>query len=1204
MAGRIELVISADASNAIKTLKATQANINKLEKTLPNIEKSFVTSNSAKDLEKLNSQLSEVLSLIDRAASAVSKANPSISELQAKYDILTASIESLGREYGGLNSASIEYLKNIQQQIKAQLDLENATKKSAKSQSWFKKQMETVKNVMSFRVIMKVVNYIASFTKFLSDANKAAAESEQVFSKLNTVFGETSGAMAEAVQLASEIGVATSTAASALSTVGDLLQAQGKTTISSLSMASEWVSQFQDIIAFKDINMTLEEFAQNFMSGAAGNLRNFRTFGSIVRESAVNAELAKKGLDKLTGSELELAKMTTRAEMALEQQKNAIGATQREWDTMLSINRRYEESLKTFKEATGEQMKPITRMWVSLKTYILDVLNAEKKLNDYKASVASGTKIEAEIPLFGGNFDEKTYLKYRKEMVSELRQASREFARYGNEEDTANTLTAIARKYGASQSDLNKILQQEKAMGTAGFRLSDAFMKIASSAVDANDALVEQNETLRKIQEATVDYANSIDSLMESMQSIRNVSFAGEDWYQSFTEELDKALNGEVDTTALEDKTSIALSKAIENAVNDIKDMSSTVPEVIFSEDAIEDILNTRIDAYKDLYDMAYSSGKFEQKQLELIVQGWKDAKSALEEYNKEKDRDEELKNNVISGYGVINYSDVLEMQTKYKNLSTDGAETERLNAVYRLEALYQEALEKAAEIGDSNLESILNEKKLEELFNISKYYDNKEKYDKAISFIENKETSKANAKDYVKRINYIGMDEVTQAIAEYDYQIEELSKQFKSGTEEGDAYNKYLQENIDAIKKEKEAYINLTDAQKKYNEEQQRQQTLQDAKDRISSEFNSSLGETGILFSSLGSITDIAAGGGDLLSMLISITSQTEAFARASSLLSDTLGPVLNAALYPIVDLLDELSPLLKILFIESLEPLYNIIYSVADALTIALKPALELATDFISYFGDIAESVIKPFLPTLYMLGETLGSLFEMVKPFLSLFMNVLGIFNGFSYIMEVLSPILKIVNDALEAFEVLFITVFTTIEVVFKNIAGNIELAILNMWNGIVDMLRDINILGWRPFSDMGYADTTKAQEWANLNLNTEVNKKLEGIQKTLGSIEYSSLEIADNTSDKDFDTYKKLLLAKEIDQKTYNKWTGMDRYTTQSLANGVSYTTGNRSYVNVNNLTVQVPEGMTLAEFLKGIDDYNNGHGLYSVNTLVS
>ena len=97
--------------------------------------------------------------------------------------------------------------------------------------------------------------------------------------------------------------------------------------------------------------MSLEEFAQNFMSGAAGNLRNFRTFGSIVRESAVNAELAKKGLDKLTGSELELAKMTTRAEMALEQQKNAIGATQREWDTMLSVNRRYDEAVKAMKES-------------------------------------------------------------------------------------------------------------------------------------------------------------------------------------------------------------------------------------------------------------------------------------------------------------------------------------------------------------------------------------------------------------------------------------------------------------------------------------------------------------------------------------------------------------------------------------------------------------------------------------------------------------------------------------------------------------------------------------------------------------------------------------------------------------------------------------------------------------------------------------
>ena len=60
--------------------------------------------------------------------------------------------------------------------------------------------------------------------------------------------------------------------------------------------------------------------------------------------------------------------------------------------------------------------------------------------------------------------------------------------------------------------------------------------------------------------------------------------------------------------------------------------------------------------------------------------------------------------------------------------------------------------------------------------------------------------------------------------------------------------------------------------------------------------------------------------------------------------------------------------------------------------------------------------------------------------------------------------------------------------------------------------------------------------------------------------------------------------------------------MDKYTTQSLANGVSYAQGNRSYINVNNLTVQAPEGMTLVEFLEGIEDYNSGHSPYAVNTM--
>ena len=157
-------------------------------------------------------------------------------------------------------------------------------------------------------------------------------------------------------------------------------------TAESLSTASRWTSQFYDIINFKDINMSLEEFAQNFMSGAAGNLRNFRTFGSIVKESAVNARLAAQGLDKLTGSQLELAKMTTRAEMALEQQANAMGATKREWETTLSVNRRLNEAWKEYKENLGDTinfvLKPMKEHWTEILERINKVNKAQKEYNE------------------------------------------------------------------------------------------------------------------------------------------------------------------------------------------------------------------------------------------------------------------------------------------------------------------------------------------------------------------------------------------------------------------------------------------------------------------------------------------------------------------------------------------------------------------------------------------------------------------------------------------------------------------------------------------------------------------------------------------------------------------------------------------------------------------------------------------------------
>lgn len=283
--------------------------------------------------------------------------------LGTRYDKITAQLNRHKKTLGELllqKQKEGKVTDDLKKKIDAEVvSIKKLTKEQEKASrtSFLSKMLSIAKNIMGFQMAIALFRKTTTaFTQTLHESVQAAAEAEQIYSKLGTVFEGVVGSMEKAKDVASTLGVANSTAANALSTVGDLLQAQGMGATESLQKASEWVKQFQDIIAFKDINMSLGEFAQNFMSGAAGNLRNFRTFGSIVKESAVQAELLKRGLDGLTGSQLELAKMTIRAEMALDQQANAMGATEREWDTALSVSRRLNEAWKEFKENLGDTL--------------------------------------------------------------------------------------------------------------------------------------------------------------------------------------------------------------------------------------------------------------------------------------------------------------------------------------------------------------------------------------------------------------------------------------------------------------------------------------------------------------------------------------------------------------------------------------------------------------------------------------------------------------------------------------------------------------------------------------------------------------------------------------------------------------------------------------------------------------------------------
>ena len=1004
----LRLIITANGKRALDTIDATERNIKSLGSQTLKLEQDLKsgierTAGMADAFRQMND-------VVNRYAISMNELNPAISQNEAALKAWKAMMESVITKGGAFGSETLEYIKmqiasvsnEIEKQniviakttelekvtnkaVNAQLSYKSAVEKTNPILKYFKKNLELVKNVMGFRIVMTVINNLAQLSQFFKESTQAAAEAEQKFSKLNTVFGKTSNAMSKAISLASKLGVATSTAASSLSTVGDLLQAQGMYTTESLETAYEWISQFQDIIAFKDINMSLEEFAQNFMSGAAGNLRNFRTFGSIVRESAVNAELAKKGLDNLTGSELELAKMTTRAEMALEQQKNAIGATQREWDTMLSVQRRYEEAMTRFQESVGNALNPVIKMWMELKTTMLEVFTAQQTWNEKQKMVEEKKALDTKYATFGKDgeiVNQSNYLGFR----SYIDAANTAYVNASSEKKqlkVLNDLMISIQEYGATVPDLTRTFADIVKSG--GAIDSDFWIQ----AVDyATDYLLKLQDIKKEEEDINnlLSKANQVDSFFEQIQAIKGVDLANVSSYNAFIKALDDAnANGITDKEAFNETIKNALFFGLGEAKIDIDNLGLSLIEKTFSSDPYLETLEKRRDTYKELYEIAVNSGKYQEEDVQFIAEEWKNANKQIDDYIEKKD----LLSSLSSG--------------------TD---------------------------------------------------------------------------DYTKQLEQLGM-------SEFEKTIDDLNRMLEGVTDK---------DIISAINAQIEAFTKLTEATNEYNAEQEMKKKWED----LGTQASDSLGEFGTLISSFGS-----GGMPDLLSTLVQIVSQTEAFTRLSSILTDSILPVLNAFLEPIIPLIDQLS----------------------------------------SIISNLAQSVLIPFFPILQGISAAIAGLFGVV-------------------------------------------------DATFSAIASSIKWTMGWALGWIEDAVN--TVVGWfgGGKADWGFID------WRNENpgqvFKDKINKTNDTIEKILGY----SMEIADNTSDKDFDTYKKLLLAKEIDQKTYNKWTGMDRYTTQSLANGVSYTTGNRSYVNVNNLTVQVPEGMTLAEFLKGIDDYNNGHGLYSVNTLVS
>ena len=1056
MATELKINITTHYADAEKGFNTVTESVNKLRQELISTNNDYTQSKATEQeliqaTKKYGDAISRELALIDQTKDGTKA-------LIAMKQKLKAELTRVGLALGE-NSGAYKALKTALEQVEA--EIQNASTVSANVTGSFGKAsksasgmgakiLELTKNIFTFQLIMGPIRSLVNgVTQGLSDSIKVAAEAEQVFSKLSTVFNNLEdSAKSMAKSLASNIGVAQSTAANALSTVGDLLQAQGMDVATSLSTAAKWVSQFQDIIAFKDINMTLEEFAQNFMSGAAGNLRNFRTFGSIVKESSVNAELAKKGLDQLTGSELELAKMTARAEMALEQQANAMGATTREWETMQSVTRRYNEATKQLKENIG---KEINTAFKPLKSWLTEIIEGWNKATEAKqkyidkdftttstydensrsdryalqksitaatnkrvygggaqrveftpqaaAEIASamGASVEQVMDMYESmsdfiNFDKDYREKFEQEALKTVQQIEKETKSIEKKNSLKAYGEAVASRFSTFFENMNTLSPQIQssydadmlmkmiAEGGANEGSTDALNRGAVSRVIAEmvpkflsapleDFVSSVDLALGKVDESGMKQAKA--DILEELYTVLRNQFINDGTLEEHQKVLDqivdeyKTLTNEVQEFTSAWKDAIAeLKEEIANAESNL-DRNKYQHELELSGASSEEV------SYKmSLYDANISAKSFTKPLMDALK---KDMEAI--DYNSMPIKISTLKSGASEQNLNDNARDLLKTIPSF-NYKGDGTSVGASpnNTPLKIEAkvnnaeseLYDALKAVADEMYRFNMTQWANTQ-IEGVQQQLTNYDKKEPTERHNTMvgIYSRQADKMDFNNSEERqawIDYqVGMNDNLQAVIDFTAQLEEAGVAEDVVKDKTKEYHQAL----DALTTQTYEATNAEIEAKK-----------QSAEDSINNSLNPFAGMADSINKLQDNIVtalgDQTAGGtimaspiGTIVTALLTLVSQTEAFQEIQSILSDYILPVLNSFLEPMLPLIDTIGGIFQSVFHAILVPLFPIIVEICAVLTLVfgyIKLGIEYVVDvFKMCIGSLASKIMQ---------------------------------------------------------------------------------------------------------------------------------------------------------------------------------------------------------------------------------------------------
>jgi len=150
------------------------------------------------------------------------------------------------------------------------------------------------------------VGLAAGAVAFLAQAIKKASDLQETLNKFNVVFGSNAKAMQDwGTQFAQQMGRSRGETLKFMADMQGFVVPMGVDPQQAMQMSQAMTQLTYDLASFN--NVSDEEAFTALMSGLSGEAEPLKRFGVIVNETAVKAELLKRGLDPSTANEAQKA---------------------------------------------------------------------------------------------------------------------------------------------------------------------------------------------------------------------------------------------------------------------------------------------------------------------------------------------------------------------------------------------------------------------------------------------------------------------------------------------------------------------------------------------------------------------------------------------------------------------------------------------------------------------------------------------------------------------------------------------------------------------------------------------------------------------------------------------------------------------------------------------------------------------------------